>query len=343
VDVRRLNKELGARYVLEGSVQRAESTLRVTAQLLNAKDGTHLWAETYDRELSASGIFAVQDEITEQVVGTIASSLGVISRARFAEIREKPTDRLESYECVLQAEAYYRDNMVPSEHARVRDALEHAVQADPGYADAWAYLCFVYLDEHRFNFNPQPGPVDRALEAARRAVAADPTSQLAHCMLAHAHFYRKDLGAFEAETERALALNPNDATVLAALGHMLLYAGEEQGITFLRKAVVLDPFHPAWFHLPIALYHFDRREYEEALAAAKKIAIPGFYWAQVYLAAIYAESDRQREARSAFEELIRLFPGFTTATLSEELRKHNVSEERIGRWASALRKAGLPD
>ena len=111
VDVRQLNKELGARYVLEGSVQRAGDTLRVTAQLLDAKDGTHLWAETYDRELSASSIFAVQDEITEQVVGTIAGSFGVISRARFAEVKEKPTDSLDAYECVLQAAAYYRDTL----------------------------------------------------------------------------------------------------------------------------------------------------------------------------------------------------------------------------------------
>jgi TolB-like protein len=89
VDVRQLNKELGARYVLEGSVQRAESTLRVTVQLLDARDGTHLWAETYDRDLTASDIFEVQDEITEQVVGTIASLYGVISRERLAEIRER--------------------------------------------------------------------------------------------------------------------------------------------------------------------------------------------------------------------------------------------------------------
>jgi adenylate cyclase len=133
IDVRQLNKELGARYVLEGSVQRAEARLRVTVQLL---DGTHLWAETYDRELSASNIFAVQDEITEQVVATIAGGFGVISRARFAEIKQKPTDSLDAYECVLQAQAYYRDNVVPPEHAKVRDALERAVKSDPNYMEA---------------------------------------------------------------------------------------------------------------------------------------------------------------------------------------------------------------
>lgn len=108
VDVRQLKKELGARYVLEGSVQRAGDALRVTAQLLDAKDGTHLWAESYDRQLSAASVFAVQDEITEQVVATIAGAHGVISRARFAEITEKPAGSLDAYESVLQAQSYPR-------------------------------------------------------------------------------------------------------------------------------------------------------------------------------------------------------------------------------------------
>ena len=132
--MRQLNRELGARYVLEGSVQRAGDSLRATAQLLDAKDGTHLWAETYDRELSAASIFEVQDEITQQVVGTIGSFYGVIARARLSEIKEKPTDHLDAYEWVLRAAAYYRDNPVPAEHGKVRDGLERAVKSDPSYA-----------------------------------------------------------------------------------------------------------------------------------------------------------------------------------------------------------------
>ena len=177
VDVRQLSRELGARYVLEGSVQRAESTLRVTAQLLDAKNGTHLWADTYDRELSASSIFAIQDEITEQVVATIAGKFGVISRARFSEVKEKPTESLDAYEWVLKAGAYYIDNWDAIQHAEVRDGLERVVKSDPGYADAWAWLCHIYIDEYRWDYNPRPDPLDRALDAARRAVASDHTSQ----------------------------------------------------------------------------------------------------------------------------------------------------------------------
>jgi TolB-like protein len=343
VDVRQLNRELGARYVLEGSVQRAGTSLRVTAQLLDAKDGTHLWAETYDRELSASNIFAVQDEITEQVVATIGSTHGVISRARVAEVRKKPTDRLDAYEWVLKVGTYYRDNWDAIEHAKIRDGLERVVKSDPDYADAWACLASIYTDEHRFNFNPRPDPLDRALEAARRAVATEPTSQLAHQALAEAYFFRHELDSFFAEVERALAINPNNATVLAILGRSLHLAGDERGVDLVRKAMALDPLHPTWFNIPIAAYHFQRGEYEEALVATRKIDLPGNFWTHIYLAGIYAELGRESEARSAVEELLRLYPGFNTEKLIGEARKSNVSDDRIGRWVAALRKAGLPE
>jgi hypothetical protein len=138
---------------------------------LDAKDGTHLWAETYDRELSAPNIFAVQDEIAEQVVATIAGLSGVITRARFAEVKQKPTDSLDAYESALQFGIYFRGELSASELARACAALEHAVKSDPGYADAWAYLALLYLEEYRHNYSVRPDPLDRALGAARRAVA----------------------------------------------------------------------------------------------------------------------------------------------------------------------------
>jgi tetratricopeptide (TPR) repeat protein len=277
------------------------------------------------------------------VVATIAGRYGVISRSRFAEIKEKPTDHLNAHEAVLRADAYYRDNFVATEHAKVRDYLERAVKSDPSYAEAWANLSFIYLDEHRLNFNPRPDPLDRAFDAARRAVASDPTSQWARHALAFAYFYRRDFDAFFAECERAIALNPNNATVLAAAGRILHIAGDEGGVALVRKAMKLDPFHPTWFYFTPAHYHFQRGEYEEALVSARKIDTPGVFWTPAYLAAIYAELGREQEARSALEDLLKLYPGFTTGKLTEECRKQSHPDASIRHWVSALRKAGLPE
>jgi adenylate cyclase len=342
-DVRQLNKELGARYVLEGSVQRAGDTLRVTAQLLDAKDGTHLWAETYDRDLSATNIFEIQDEITEQVAATIGSIYGVVSRARFAEAKEKPPGSLDAYECVLEVGNYFRDNFELTEHARLRSSLERVVETDPGYSLAWACLSQIYLDEHRLNFNPRPDPLDRALEAARRALASDPTRQEAHQALAEVHYFRHEIDPFVAEAKRTIALNPNSARTLAVMGTHLHYVGDNEGINLVRKAMKLDPFHPTWFNIPIAISYFDRGDYENALAAAREIDTPGYFWTQIFLAGIYAELGQRSRAQSALEELLKLYPGFCTEKLVEELRKYNFSDDHIQRWVAALRKAGLPE
>ena len=221
--------------------------------------------------------------------------------------------------------------------------IDKAIEFDPNYADAWARLCLIYLDEHRFNHNPRPNPLVRALTAARRAVELDPTSQLGRSALAQAYFFRHELDAFLPELERALALNPNDVGTLAGVGTNLLYAGDERGITLIRRAMALDPFHPPLLYSVIAHYHFERGEYEEALAAARKGDVPGFYYTHLLLAAIYAELGRQSEAQSALEEFLRLWPGCTIETWTEQMRIWNYRDDGRGHWVAALRKAGLPE
>jgi adenylate cyclase len=243
----------------------------------------------------------------------------------------------------LQAAAYLRSSFPRAEYARLRDALERVLESDPGYSDAWAWLCEIYLVEVTLNHNPRPNPLDRALAAAQRAVALDPTSQLAHQELANVHFHRREFDAFFAEAERAIALNPNNAYTLAWMGFRLEHAGDERGIALVRKAMKLDPFLSMILNFSVAHHHFERGEYEEALAATRKINLPGLFWTQIYLAAIYAELGRDSEARSAVEELLRSHPGFNTERQIEEHRKWNYPDDSIRLWVAALRKAGLPE
>jgi pentatricopeptide repeat protein len=195
-DLGRIREALGGvRYVLRGNVARAGDTIRLTADLSDTRDGSQLWGESYTRDLTATGFFALQDELTNQVVGAITSSYGPISRAGLAEARRKPPGSLDSYDCVLRAYQYLNIHESP-QHLAARDCLERAVERDADYADAWAWLAYTYAEEQRHQWNVRPGydALERALEAANRGLEVDATNQVARA----APMMR-----------RALELNPN--------------------------------------------------------------------------------------------------------------------------------------
>ena len=257
VDVREVGRDLGAHYIVEGSVRNFGETIRVTAQLIDAEDGTHLWAETYDRDLTTANLFDIQDEITDRISATIADERGILWEAGATAAREKPTDNLDAYACVLRMIAYHDIN-TPDEHLKVRNCATRAVKTDPNYAGAWIASANVYLDEIRFGHNPLPKSMERALEAARHAVQLDGDDALAREILAMVYFHQQKLDSFRTEGERAIALNPNNSWVLANIGTYLVWTGElERGSAMVKKAAALNPNHPDWYYLSLSFteYH----------------------------------------------------------------------------------------
>ena len=189
-DVRTIAREIGARYVMEGSVRQAGSQVRIAVQLVDATTGAHLWAETYNRPFQADAIFALQDDLVPRIVSTVADGHGVLPRSMGEVLRGRTASELTPYEAVLRGCSFYA-RMGPAEHADVRAALERAAEQAPDYADVWALLSMLYQDEHRHGFNPRPDPLDRALTAARRAVDLGPSNHFAHFALASTLFFRR--------------------------------------------------------------------------------------------------------------------------------------------------------
>jgi len=342
VDIRKVGREVGARYVVEGSVRRAAKTVRVTAQLLDARDGKHLWAETYDRELSVGELFAVQDEITAQIIGAIAGSYGVISRTRREAAVAAGTTNLEAYDCVLQAYAY-EYILTPELHATTRDCLERAVKLDPSYAAAWSKLAFLYADEYAWGYNPRPRSLDRALEAAQRAVELNPSSGMTHWHLARTHFWRNEVEEALAAAERALALSSNNAFVLAAAGAYMAPTSRDnlkRGMQLASKALRIDPNGPGWYHVPEILFYYDRRDYEAALAASLKMNMPKFFMTYVYRTAIYGQLGRDADAAISRDKLLELYPTFAK-NARRELKKFNVNPALADDLIDGLRKGAL--
>jgi adenylate cyclase len=333
VDVRQLGKDLGARYVLEGSVRRSGDRVRVTTQLIDASDGTHVWAENYDRPLK--DLFSVQDEVIQQIVGRLDVEL---DRAQLDQLRRSSPKDFKAYDLVLQARKIVYDES-EANHRESRDLLERAIAMDDKLAAAYVELAWVYLDEFRFGWNPRPNPLDRALKAASRAVELEPNNGFAHWRLAKIYFFRKEMDGFDAEMQRALTLNPNHAETLADVAtHSSVLNRHDEAYLYAQRAAQLEP-NLTWNYATYARYFYSKGRYREALAWAKRVNSPNFYWTHFWLAVSYAQLGDLEAARKEGAEVVRLKPDFAWM---DEVKVWNVPESFAAHVADGAEKSGIP-
>jgi len=344
VDIRQIGRELGADYVLEGSVRRDSKRLRVTVQLINAHTGSHVWAETFDRDASASALFEAQDEITNRVAAAIGSIHGVIAMSRIKELRAKSPEAMASYECVLLGQEreriVTRESLVAALHC-----LQPAVEREPNYADAWAWLADMYIEGAYEGYTETGGPEvaqEKAHAAAQRALTLDPDSQWGRAVLSKVYNFRKDRASSIAEAERALALNPNNSHVLADLAYRYLAPGHwERGVALMEKAIALNPNPPGWYYGLLALNAFRLGRIEEALSYGRKAEVPGFHWSYIYPAAAYGHLGRTSEAREALDKLLVLRPDYPKVARQDMEIYLYGNPELLDTLMDGLKKAGL--
>jgi TolB-like protein/Tfp pilus assembly protein PilF len=339
VDVRTAGKELGARYVMEGSLRQAGPALRISVQLVDAGSGAHLWAETYNRSFHSDAIFELQDDLVPRIVSTVADWYGILPHSMSEALRSKPIGELSPYEALLRAFGYY-ERVTPEEHAAARPILEWAVGEAPGDAAAWAMLSMLYGEEHRFGFNVLPDPLGRSLQAARRAAQAAPSSHVSHLALAQAHYFRKELEAFRNAAERAIALNPMDGATMEYLGHLLAFAGDwERGCDLAERARQLNLHHPPWYWALPLLDAYRRGDYLGARAFVSKALMPGQHFSYALFAAVYGQLGEREAAGNALTELLALKSDF--AGIARDQFAKWYPPELVEQLIDGLRKAGL--
>jgi TolB-like protein/tRNA A-37 threonylcarbamoyl transferase component Bud32 len=339
VDVRAVGKELGARYLMQGSLRQAGSTLRIAAQLVDANSGVHLWAEAYDRPLRPEEIFALQDDLVPRIVSTAADTYGVLPHNMSEVLRNRAPEQLTPYEAVLRSFAHF-PRLSAEEHAASRAGLERAVQQAPGYADGWAMLSMLIREEYTHGFNVRPDPVGRALATARHAVEAAPSNHLAYHALASAQFFRREFQAFRNSAERAIGLNPMDGFTAAYLGFLIAYAGDwERGCALVVRARQLNPHHPGWYWFASFFDAYRKHDYRGALDFALKINMPGFWRTSLALATAYGQLGEREAASSAVRDLLAVKPDFAVVA-REELAKW-WDPQLVEHLINGLRKAGL--
>ena len=340
VDVRQVGQGLGAHYVLEGSVRKAGNALRVTGQLLDAADGNHLWAETYDRDLSKTSVFEIQDELSQGVATIIGDLHGVLAQVRFDRLKQADLQHLDSEQSIEFVNAYYR-SMAPEDHLQAREVIERASERDSDNGHVWALLAHVCVDEFRYGYNELTNPLDRALEAAQKAVKLDPNSDRTHFALARAYFCRGEIAAALAEGERAIQISPNTGARLIGHGEHLAYSGNwEEGIKLVEKVWERNDPGAGITYLILFANHYKNEEFEEALKIVHKIAMPQAWITHVCLAAAHGQTQNSKEADAALAQLKILRPEFQD-NARDHLKRNFPSEDIVEALLDGLRKAGL--
>ena len=344
-DVRDVGEDLGVDYVVEGSVRRSGERIRVNAQLLNANDGTHVWAKTYDRAFDVEGLFGIQDELTTAISRAVGEVRGAISQTLLKQMEAKRPIDIAAYECVLLSWNYW-ESYSPSIHARARDCLEAAVKRDPNYADGWTNLSHIYRAEYENSVNQRPDPMDRSIRAADRGVELNPTSFWAYQMRAYAMHRggRRDDTLFS--INRALELSPNHPRALHNSAALLMSLGDwDRGMAIWQKVIKLDPTPPPWTYFTPLFVHHYRGEFEEAyryVSMIKHSPMGGWYRVAAFEAIMLAEMDRLDEAKEAMSRVLDLHPGFAETAQAELSVWFWANPEYLEILMNGLYKAGLP-
>jgi adenylate cyclase len=344
VDVRQVGRELGARYVLEGSVRRSGDRMRITAQLIDAVTGAHRWAERYDRELV--DVFAVQDEVARAIVAILAAH---VTRAEIERVLLKPPAAWEAYDYYLRgAEAFFlhTNRRTKTSLYDSRRLLEQSLAIAPDYARAAAMLSRTHVDAYVEPFDGDylsPAALDRALELAETAVRLDARLPQARAQLGHVLLYKRQHDAAIAEFERAFALNPN--FIDHRYAQALTLAGEHaRAIEVLEANIRLDPLQPLLFGFAQRGYaNYMLKRYGEAVRLFRECALrsPNQQWPHLALASAYAQSEQLEEARAEAAEVLQINPGFTIERWKRlaVYKDPKDAEHRL----DGLRKAGLPE
>jgi adenylate cyclase len=335
VNVQQVSRDLGVKYVVQGSVRKSGNHVRITAQLIDAMKGNHLWAERYDRELK--DIFAIQDEVTLKILASVTGM--TVSTEEAMRFSAKGASNLEAY---LKAMAggvlfwgFNRDD-----NALAAKKFEEAIALDPQWGQPYGVLSGVYAFDFRFTQNPES--LKKAYEYAKKAISLDETQLYAYLSLATVYSFQRRYEEAIAAGEQAIKVAPGSAEAYSSLGWSLLVAGRfNEALVYLERALRMNPFPPTYYFMQIGSANLFLRNYEEAVHALKKaLSIsPKNQLARFQLIVTYVEMGRLEEARAEAEELQMIDPKWNAkGFLRTAPWKDPKATER---WAEAIRKVGL--
>jgi TolB-like protein len=337
-DVSKLGRELGVRYVLEGSIRRAGDDLRITAQLIDAESGAHIWADKFDRKMA--DVFLVQDEIVGQIVAKIAGGMGVIESTE-AKTRKSP-EQVQAYDLVLRA----HDVMWLWSHENFRAArefLRQAIALDPESARARREIAWLAVVGLVSRLDEMPVPPQEIVAQASKAVQLDPSDWRAHMVAAAAYYFNKQLDLFEHEAEQAIALAPFDAESLATLGYMIATSGDwPRGVALAEKAHALNADAAAgWYHSALYLNYYLTGDYERALELIGQDPNQETLYHYIDYLPILGALGRKAEALEMWKKILAEDPTWTAESFVKWYKLWNIRDADSAKLMEGVYKSGV--
>jgi TolB-like protein len=340
VDVQQVGRELGVRYVLEGSVRKSANRVRITGQLVDASTGAHIWADRFDGALE--DIFDLQDQVTASVVGAISPKM---EQAEIQRAKRKPTESLDAYDYFLHGMANVHE-LTREPTSEALRLFYKATELDPGFASAYGMAAYCYVVRKANRWDEGPQEVSEASRLARKAVDLGSDDAVALARGGHALGYiARDLDAGEVFIDRALMLNPNLAFAWFASAWLRIFLGEpEQAIRHFERVMRLSPFEPLMpsIHAGIAFAHFIAGHYDKASSLAERVLRqkPDLHVALRVAAASYALAGQHRDAQ---KEIVRLLQIDPLLRISDLKGLTPLCLQDLARYEEGMRKAGLPE
>jgi adenylate cyclase len=341
VDVQEVGRTLGANYVLEGSVRRTKSRVRITAQLIDVGTGSHVWAERYDRDLL--NLFDVQDELTGQVVGAIAGGFGgVLQRETNKKIERKAPNQLAVYDLVLQASA---QPSTKESWPVVKAILERAMEVDPSYARARQDYAWAILHGWVFRYGDAGMTRNQVLQNAIQSVQFDPSNAFAHRTAAFGYFFDHQMDSFRRETREAFERAPYNAEIFAELGFLIGVTGDwKYGVELAQKAHRLNPSSASgWYHSTLFYDHYLNGRYKDAIEIMRQHPNPALCENQMKFIVAYGQLGQREQAAPYYERCQKDIPDFSPDWMATNVfQAWNFRPQDIKKLMDGFAKAGYP-
>jgi adenylate cyclase len=366
IKARQVSRELGVHYVLEGSVRKAGTQVRITAELVDALTGADLWAERYDSPVR--DLFTLQDEIVRRIVTTLNLELSVLRRTPLTatdlsqsgiawSASEGRTDNLEAYDDYLRGVKYsasfikdqrgvkYSASLVKESYLKAQEMFEKAIELDPKYAAAYVSLGYIYRFEWVWQWNRDPNILDKAFHLAQQAIALDDSLASAHGLLAVIYILKRQFDQGISEAEHAVSLDPNSADAYNTLAWALDNAGRPaDAIAAADKAMRLDPRRQDQYLIWKGLAYTQMGHYKEAIPVVKQFQasypnVLGSHFCHLYLVVDYVELGREGEARSEAADFLRFSPNLSLDDLQQRIPLKD--QATLDRFSTDFQKAGL--